>query len=178
MGPLPPNLELARRWVSVAGDPTEVDEVENPDGTTGPGLTVEHGNVRLRLLPRGDLILVLIAFGIPADAREKLAGLEPESRRKLLLGLRIELLSCHRAAFYYTPADATDVSQLEQFLVLELVHVSEEDPSSRNRLMDALQEVTAVGLRGTHVLGIASLAPPPTRGGVPPRAPPPPGLYG
>lgn len=171
MAARPPQLVLAQRWLEAAGDTVEAAEGRGPEGDPIWTLVVTHGAIKLRVVPREDQLAVTVGFGVPAEARAKLRTLPDEVRKKLFVLFRQELLSCHRVGFLYQPTDAADISGIENFVVISLLVIGAKDLSTRNRLLDAIQEVTTTGLRAYQILGIASsggsTAPPPA------TAPPP-----
>lgn len=175
----PDILGLARKWIEAAGDTVQVVEIPLPEGGIASVLQVTHGTVTVQLTVRGDLVLIGAGFEVPVDSRQKLGTLPGETQVKLLLGLRVELESCHRVGFVLMPPTAANISQVERFIVSEVVYISADDPSTRNRLMDAIQEISTVGVRGAQVLGIAELAAGSTSVTTgSPRGQPPPGMFG
>lgn len=176
MAELPAKLALAKRWLEAAGDTVELSEAPEKDETLTPSLIITHGSIKLQLVQREDQLAVTVSFSIPAEARAKFRTLPEDVRRKLFVVFRQELLSCHRVGFVYQPLNATEIGAIESYLVVALLVVAPRDPSTRNRLLDAVQEVVTTGIRAGQVLGIAASggnAPPP-----PTTAPPPPGIYG
>lgn len=171
---IPRELALAERWAKDAGREVQRATAKTPNGDV-PVLIVKHGNWAVLVRIERAAIVVFAIAQVDQEMRNRLATLDPGIQQRVLLALTTELLSSPRTGYSFVPADLKSVTALEQVSTEEVLVISESDPSSRNRFLDAIQEVVTVMVRGTRMLAIAGNQPPPT--GTTPPPPPPPEMY-
>jgi hypothetical protein len=129
-------------------------EVTWPDGSRGPVLRVQHGSVVLTLAAQSDVLHVGCTVIFSPPVRQRLGSLPPEGRGRLLAALKLEISGCQRVILNVFPSDAKDVAMIARLTVYETVHLSATEASTRNRLMEALQEVANAGYRAIRVLDL------------------------
>lgn len=149
-----PSLTVAEEWIRETGRETKRDlSPPLPDGKRIPLLVISHGLIKVLAREQGSCLIVSVAMPVHDAIRKKLSGLTPEDKQKVMIALRGELSSNSRGWYGYSPADATSLDQMQSFYVEQLLKVSKDDPSSFNRLCDAIQEVVGVAVKGLTILG-------------------------
>jgi len=149
---VPPPLTLADRWARELGKTTRLMELLDSDGSKGVVLLIVHRDHRIFIQARGECIVVTVLIEIPTEVTAAIARQSAPMKRRIEVNLRTELASNGRTAFTLRPAAMTDIEQLRRITVEQLMKVSEDDPSSFNRLADAIQEVVTTAARASAVL--------------------------
>ncbi len=168
---LPRGLALAERWAKDAGRDVQRGVAGTPQGDI-PIIIMKHGPYSVMVRMEHKAIAVFAVAQTDQPMRDKLAGLSPDVQKRALIALTAELLSSPRTGYTVVPSGLTSIAALEQISVEEVVVISEGDPSSRNRFLDATQEVVTVMVRAGRILAIAGDQPPPTASTTPPGPPP------
>jgi hypothetical protein len=151
----PAQLELAEKWIRQMGKEVHRVTLDRNDGGKEPALAVRQGSVTVHVRAEADCVVVFGLFPIPKEVRARLSALPGALQIKMLQALRRELLIHSRSAFGLAPPTVRDLATLEGFSIEQLLRVGDDDPSSFNRLADAIIEVTSDGLRGASVVGVA-----------------------
>lgn len=168
---LPRELALAERWAKDAGKEVQRAVADTPQGKI-PVVVVKHADRPVLVRLERKCIAVFAIAQVDQQMREKLASLETSVQQRVLIALTDELLSSPRTGYTLSPLGLKSITNLERVSVEEVIAISETDPSSRNRFLDAIQEVVTVMVRGMRILAITGDEPPPTASAAPPSPPP------
>jgi len=145
-------LLLTKRWVGEMGKRSRFVELQDRDGLRGAVLVVDHLGWKVFIQERSRCILVMVIVDIPRALVEKVSSMPEPIQSRLECNLRIELTSNARTAYTLRPSQAQHLSSLRRMTVEQLIRVSGDDPSSFNRLVDAIQEVVTTATRASSVL--------------------------
>ena len=153
----PAPLLLAERWVKGAGKPVQWGSFKagSPESSMQAMLVVQQGPVAVFIRSSLESVVVFVVADLPMSFRQGISALPSDLRSKMLLHLKQELLSIPRCAFALHPPTLTKIEQLERFVVEQTLVLDEKEPSTRNRLLDAIMEVTVGALRAGTVLNAA-----------------------
>ncbi|MFZ0699701.1 MAG: DUF2299 family protein [Thermoplasmata archaeon] len=156
----PQLLQVAERWAKAAGRDVKWGsfKVGSPEASFQSMLVIQQGSIAVFVRCQADALVVFVVADLPMEARQKIATLSSELRSKMLIHLRQELLSVPRNGFAVFPPTLMSIDQLERFIVEQTLVIDEHDPSTRNRFLDAVMEVTVGAMRAAQV--IASLGQP------------------
>lgn len=168
---LPRELALAERWAKDSGRTVERTRGRGPEGEI-PAIVIKHGAYPIVAYMEHKCVRISASAQVAQQVRDKLTRLVENDQRRVLIALTNELLSNARTGYDVVPHGLASVTGLEQINVAEIIALSEEDPGSRNRFMDAVQEVVTVMVRALRILAIAGDQPPPTTSMAPSSPPP------
>jgi len=167
---LPKELALAERWAKDAGKEVQRTVADTPQGKI-PVLIVKHGPGAVLIRMEHRCIAVFAIADVDQQMRDKLSRLGSAVQQRVLVTLTNELLSSPRTGYTLFPLGLTSIADLERISVEEVIAISNSDASSRNRLLDAIQEVVTVMVRGMRILAITGDQMPPTSSATPPSPP-------
>jgi hypothetical protein len=150
----PPILVLAEKWSRKMGKDVRRVEAILPDGNKIPILTISHGKKSVFIRAENKIIVIFVNAEHPENIRDKLEKLDKNKQEIILDSLKQQLLSHGRTGYYLDPLNAQIISELKGFTIEQRISISNKDPSSFNRLMDAFQEVMTVTIRALLIFGI------------------------
>lgn len=156
----PQSLILVEKWSKLMGKRTKRLKAELSDGTIIPIVTINHGNISVLVRSEYEIIVVFINAEVPYDIKNQLEKLDREKQEIILESLKQQLLSNGRTGYYLEPISTSVISELSGFTIEQRIRISSKDPSSFNRLMDAIQEVITVTIRALLLFGILPSEPP------------------
>jgi hypothetical protein len=156
----PPHLVVAERWLKAAGKPVQWGEIRigSPNAPVSPMLVIQQGPLAIFVRPQNDCLAVFVVADVPIEARQKLSLLPSDLKQRMFIRLRQELLTSSRCGFALMPPELSRIEQLERFVVEQVIAIDESDASTRNRLLDAVLEVTNATMRAGGILQPADQA--------------------
>ncbi|MCI4336296.1 MAG: hypothetical protein L3K17_03750 [Thermoplasmata archaeon] len=161
-----PTLELAKLWAEELGNSVSVLAGTNAEGAPVNVLQVVHGKVTVIILERGPGVVEIdCPQDIPQAVRERLETLTPKLRQQAALTFVQSILRHPRSSFSAQPGMSEGLHQIQRWVVTQIIRIDQEDPSTQNRLADAIQEVVSVFLAASTVIAAALNQPPPAATG-------------
>jgi hypothetical protein len=122
----------------------------SPNGKEIPVLNIQRGPFGLgAFCPSPDVpfIVVRVNAPIPASLRATVARLSDDAQRQLTEAIYLALQSNARNGYAVFPPDATNAAKMEMIQVEQILRLDEQDASTFNRLLDAIQELIIAMMR-------------------------------
>jgi len=149
----PPQLQLARRWVSELGDPIhETPDISDQDGVHIPSFGLTHGPVRLAIVAVRGSISVAALIQFPEELTQAARSLPSPLQARMLEALKACYLEYPRAAWTLFPTTAMRLGEVERIQLSEILRIQDGDANSFNRLVDAIQELTSLFVRSNQLI--------------------------